>query len=81
MQAQLWTDEIRTEQQLFEMLLPRMLAVAERAWHKAPWEYLKYSDSRRDDDWLQFSSSIGLQEMKILDRLNYTYHLPPPGAK
>ncbi|XP_046370643.2 uncharacterized protein LOC124145039 [Haliotis rufescens] len=81
MQAQLWTDEIRTEQQLFEMLLPRMLAVAERAWHKAPWENLKYSDSRRDDDWLQFSSSIGLQEMKILDRLNYTYHLPPPGAK
>ncbi|XP_046546432.1 uncharacterized protein LOC124256488 [Haliotis rubra] len=81
MQGQLWTDGIRTEEQLFEMLLPRMLAVAERAWHEAPWEYLKYSDADRDNDWLQFSSSIGLQEMKVLDRLNYTYHLPPPGAK
>ncbi|XP_067666725.1 uncharacterized protein [Haliotis asinina] len=81
MQGQLWTDEIRTEEQLFEMLLPRLLAVAERAWHEAPWEYMKNSDADRDNDWLQFSSSIGLQEMKVLDRLNYTYHLPPPGAK
>ena len=38
MQAQLWTETVRTTEQLHEMLFPRLLAVAERAWHKAPWE-------------------------------------------
>ena len=37
-QAQLWTETVRTKEQLHEMLFPRLLAFAERVWYKAPWE-------------------------------------------
>lgn len=37
-QAKVLTRKIRTEEQLFKALLPRLIAFAERAWHKAPWE-------------------------------------------
>ena len=39
MQAQLWTETVRTKTHLHEMVFPRLLALAERAWHKAQWEY------------------------------------------
>jgi len=38
MQGQTWSETIRTDGQYYEMAFPRVLAVAERAWHRASWE-------------------------------------------
>ena len=35
LQGQTWTETIRTDDQYYEMVFPRILAVAERAWHRA----------------------------------------------
>src|SRR3546814_18154164 len=37
LQAQLWSETIRTDAQVDYMLFPRLLALAERAWAPAPW--------------------------------------------
>ncbi|ROW55231.1 beta-N-acetylhexosaminidase, partial [Cronobacter malonaticus] len=36
--AQLWSEVVRTDKQMEYMMYPRLLAVAERAWHRAAWE-------------------------------------------
>lgn len=33
-----WAETVRTEEQFEGMVFPRLLGVAERAWHRAPWE-------------------------------------------
>ena len=38
MQGHLWTEIVRTSEQMDFMNFPRVLALAERAWHKAEWE-------------------------------------------
>ena len=37
-QGAVWTEMIRTPEHLHHQLFPRLLALAERAWHRAPWE-------------------------------------------
>ena len=44
MQGQLWGETIRTAEQVDYMAFPRLLALAERAWHRADWE-LDYAPS------------------------------------
>ena len=56
MQGQVWTETIRTAAQLEQMIYPRLLALAERAWHKADWE-LNNNQSKRLTDWHSFASS------------------------
>lgn len=34
----MWAETVRTDQEMQEMIWPRMFALAERAWHKADWE-------------------------------------------
>jgi hypothetical protein len=38
LQGQLWSETIRSDAQVDYMLYPRLLALAERAWHGASWE-------------------------------------------
>lgn len=38
MQSSIWSETIRTDAQVEYMAFPRLLATAERAWHKANWE-------------------------------------------
>ncbi|RUS77091.1 hypothetical protein EGW08_015146 [Elysia chlorotica] len=83
-QGSLFGELLRTQWESDFMLLPRMLALAERAWHKAPWE--AESDPRRmqqgmESDWQRFSNSLGHRELSRLDRLGFQYRLPPPGAE
>jgi hexosaminidase len=67
------------------MVYPRLLALAERAWHKAPWEDLHRDDLKRISggrkDWAMFSRAMGLKELGRLDKLGVQYYLPPPGAR
>ena len=75
---------MRTSDQLDYMVFPRMLAVAERAWHTANWEGLELGaerDSLRQQDWEMFANTLGHKELARLDKMGIAYHLPPPGAR
>ncbi|XP_052781398.1 beta-hexosaminidase-like isoform X2 [Mya arenaria] len=83
MQGQLWTELVRTWDQMDSMIFPRLLCVAERAWHRADWEAEQDQDKREDGqarDWGRFANILGSKELERLDRMGVAYHLPPPGA-
>ncbi|KAK3609931.1 hypothetical protein CHS0354_011761 [Potamilus streckersoni] len=82
-QGFLWTDIIRSKSILEHMAFPRMIALAERAWHKAPWEDIENAESRRSamkSDLEYFLNTLGYKELKRLDEMNINYRIPPPGA-
>ena len=96
-QGQLWSETIRSEQQAEYMLYPRLLAFAERAWHKASWHVpYNYDGARfdknsgvfsaqlkqeRDVQWQDFSNAIAQKELMKLDALGIFYRVPTLGAK
>ena len=92
MQGQTWSETIRTDDQYYEMAFPRVLAVAERAWHRASWE-LDWSPGDTYDattgrvpmddlatDYHSFVSKLGCHEMFKMKKLGINYRVPPPGA-
>lgn len=79
-QGQVWSETIRTAEQLEQMIYPRLFALAERAWHKAGWENHN-DDKTRLTDWHSFASRIALHELARLTQLGSTFYLPPPGAR
>ncbi|WP_404341360.1 family 20 glycosylhydrolase [Pseudoalteromonas mariniglutinosa] len=80
MQGQVWSETIRTEEQVLAMIFPRVLAVAERAWHKADWEGDSLNQKQHAQDWAQFAAAIGLKELKKLAANGIHTHLPVPGG-
>jgi hexosaminidase len=83
LQASLWTELIRTTDQLEYMLYPRLLAVAERAWHEADWESApseRQLEVGRTGDWIDFINTVGHKELRRLEKLGINYRLPPPGV-
>ena len=82
-QAQIWTETVRTGEQMDYMLFPRLLAVAERAWHHASWEDVSNPahSEEKDADWLRFRAAVGGKELRRLDTMGVKYRVPPPGAK
>ena len=84
MSGAFWSETVRTPKQLYSLIHPRLLALAERAWHKAKWENttdMAERDREKAEDWERFSNSLGYKELARLDKLNVEYHLPPPGAR
>ena len=88
LEGSLWSETVRTRQQLEEMIFPRMLALAERAWHRARWEPADGADvaariDRRalDADWERFANLLGHKELPKLDRARVHYRLEVPGAR
>jgi hexosaminidase len=79
MQGQIWSETIRTSSQLNTMIYPRMIAMAERAWHKADWENTQ-DIKLRDKSWTKFSSILGLKEFRRLEADDVEYYLPIPGG-
>lgn len=92
--AQLWSEVVRTDKQMEYMIYPRMIAVAERAWHRAPWEQ-DYQAGREykggethlvdisalNNDWVRFANLLGSRELAKLDKAGVNYRLPVPGAR
>ena len=72
-----WTELIRDKNTLDSMLFPRMLALAERAWHKEQWENTTVEPNR---DWERFSNQLGYRELPRLDKAGVKYRVPLPGA-
>jgi hexosaminidase len=92
MSGQQWSETVRTDEQFEYMVFPRMLPLAERAWHKASWElpYVKgreFSDKSKFVDkakiasqWNMFANVLGQRELAKLDKAGIHYRLPVPGA-
>ncbi|CAH1791532.1 unnamed protein product [Owenia fusiformis] len=83
-QGQLWSETVRTGEQLDYMIFPRIIALAERAWHKADWESSSDKTEReamRRDDWESFALTLGYKELKRLEELQIKYRVSLPGAR
>lgn len=84
-QGQVWTETIRTATQLEEMVYPRLLPIAERAWHKADWEAATVSATERmkarDQSWQRFARAMSEKELPKLSQAGVQYYLPPVGAE
>ncbi|OHX16335.1 family 20 glycosylhydrolase [Chromobacterium sphagni] len=92
-QGQAWTEVMRTDQEFETMVYPRLLALAERAWHKAGWErpytvgetyqlgvtHLVDKDAL-NRDWQQFAAVLGWREAPKLERAGIAYRLPLPAG-
>lgn len=95
-QGQLWSEITRTRATAEYKLFPRLLALAERGWHKANWavpynhDGFKYSHDtntftqamreQRDLAWANFSATLGQKELAKLELANIQYRLPTVGA-
>jgi hexosaminidase len=80
-QGQVWSETIRTPEQLEQMIYPRMFALAERAWHKAAWESDKPASSQRLRDWSIFAAALVQKELPKLAASGSSFYLPPPGGQ
>jgi len=92
--GQLWSEVVRTDEQFEYMVFPRILPLAERAWHKASWEldYVKDREfkggettfvdtNEQQTEWIQFANIIGQRELAKIDSTGIQYRLPVPGGK
>ena len=85
MQAHLWTETVRDGERLNYMAFPRLLAFAERAWHKGKFEFNYLPSEKRKQmegsDWVDFANTLGYKELWRLDNKGVKYRIPPPGAR
>ena len=80
-QGQVWGETIRTEAQVMRLIFPRLLSLAERAWHKASWEGEQLDSEQRDKDYSRFAAALALKEIPKLQNDGIQPNLPVPGAK
>jgi len=80
MQGQVWTETIRTAVQLQEMIFPRVIVLAERAWFKAEWESDTPDANKRAVDWREFAATLVAKELPKLEQSGVKFYLPPPGG-
>lgn len=96
LQGHLWTETTRSDSQADYMIFPRLISLAERAWHKADWE-VEYNyqgqvysqDSgfmstqqkqEREQDWNRFANLLAQKELEKLDQYGIDYRIPTVGG-
>jgi hexosaminidase len=87
-QGDLWSEFIRSDEHFEYMAFPRMLALAERAWHRAEWEPPDGMDAAAPidlkalaSDWERFANVLGHRELPKLDQTGVRYRLEVPGGR
>ncbi|ESQ85211.1 hypothetical protein AEAC466_05735 [Asticcacaulis sp. AC466] len=85
LEATLFSETVRDPQRIDYMLMPRLLALAERAWAPEP-AWARTTDPASADilkaaDWSSFANRVGKQILPSLDAdmPDLAYRLPPPG--
>ncbi|MBC3767448.1 family 20 glycosylhydrolase [Neptunicella marina] len=80
MQGQLWSETIRNETQMQKMVFPRLVALAERAWHKAEWEGHKNvkNTAQYKQDWQRFISVLYQHVLPGFIERGVAFYLPAP---
>lgn len=94
MQGQAWSEIVRTDAEFEQRVYPRMLALAERAWHKAAWERPYQAGetyqlgvthlvdkAALNADWQQFAAVLGWREAPKLEKAGVRYRLPMPAVQ
>jgi hexosaminidase len=85
-QGQLFSENVRNTTILDYLLVPKLLALAERSWSQNPsWAIEKDLDKTIDlyiKDWSAFVNILGKKELPRLDYYHggYNYRIPPVGA-
>jgi len=86
-QADLWSETLGGEGRVEYMLLPRLFALAERAWAPDP-DWVRERDPAKSDAlyraaWSRFVNVVGQRELPRLDREvpGLNYRIPTPGLK
>ncbi|PMG75724.1 beta-N-acetylhexosaminidase [Shewanella sp. 10N.286.51.B7] len=96
-QGQLWSETVRSDDVAEYMIYPRVLMLAEKAWHQADWEVpYQYSGAvydansgfftaelreKQQQQWNELANTLGQKEFAKLDKANIAYRLPTVGAK
>ncbi|MCL1068255.1 carbohydate-binding domain-containing protein [Shewanella olleyana] len=96
-QGQIWSETIRSDDVAEYMMYPRVLMLAEKAWHKAQWEvpyqyegavYNQQSGyftaemrQQQQQQWNGIANTLGHKELAKLDKANIAYRIPTVGAK
>jgi hexosaminidase len=96
-QGQLWSETLRSDELAEYMIYPRLLMLAERAWHKPTWEvpynyqgavynsstHLFNSELRAQQatQWQTIANHLGHKELAKLDLGGVAYRVPTVGAK
>ncbi|ESQ75911.1 family 20 glycosylhydrolase [Asticcacaulis sp. AC402] len=92
MQGQLWSEGVRSAQIADYMLYPRVIALAERAWHTGVWEpaYVpgktyswgggQVNGAALLNDWQSFNARLK-PHLAALDKAGVRYRVPVPGAR
>jgi hexosaminidase len=85
-QGQMWTETVRSEAILDELMMPNLPIFAERAWAE-PSSWAAESSNEEiewalDKDWNQFANTIGQRAIHLTGSLfgGTQYDLPKPGA-
>ena len=77
MQAQLWGETLRNFKEVENLLLPKILGVAERAWNSAPsWAG---NDEAMSEARAQYNQNIAAIELPAINRRGYNFHVSQPG--
>ncbi len=95
-QGQLWSELTRDDRMAQYKIFPRLLALAERAWHLPEWSvpynynganydqnsqvFSTEKQALRDKKWQLFANTIGQKELIKLEQANIHYRLPTVGA-
>lgn len=87
LQGQLWSETIKNNHHLEYLLMPRLLALAERAWSKSP-DWAEEADETKAKELYAHSLSafynlLGKRELKRLNHYagGFSYRVPTPGLK
>jgi hexosaminidase len=92
LQGQLWSETVRNDSLVDYMLFPRLIPLAERAWHRGGWEpeyrpgaAYSYGDGQVNEaallaDWNSFAQRMRAH-LALLDAAGVAYRLAPPGAR
>jgi hexosaminidase len=94
MSMQLWSEIVRTDEQVQYMFFPRVVAGAERAWHKGSFELdykvgatFKNGETKftnQDNlmkEWNVYANVMGQRQLPKMDKAGLLYRIPVPGAK
>jgi hexosaminidase len=88
LEGALFSETVRTDDNVDYMVFPRLLALAERAWHRADWEptdgflyTAPVNKAKLATDWQRFANVLGHKELAKLDKAQVAYRVEVPGAQ
>ncbi|WP_087016834.1 family 20 glycosylhydrolase [Thaumasiovibrio subtropicus] len=86
LQGSLWAETVRTGEQAEGMIFPRLIALAERAWHSAAWEAddatgQVVDEAARTASYNAFANLLGQRVLPQLEADGVAFNLPVPGAR